>query len=173
MSQFRRLAVRAAGLGLAALAVMTAAQTAEASQMVAVDPSLPSGTVIIRTQQRSLYYILGNGQAIRYTVAVGKAGKQWQGATFIEGKVANPAWSPPAVVKRDNPALPDVIPPGPRNPMGTRAILLAGDEYAIHGTNRPETVGKAASYGCFRMYNADVEDLFERVSVGTRVVVQP
>ena len=92
----------------------------------------------------------------------------------MEGKFVNPAWSPPASVKRDHPELPDVIPGGsPRNPMGVRALTLDRDEIAIHGTNRPESIGTAASYGCIRMRNADVLDLFARVVVGTPVTMLP
>ena len=109
---------------------------------------------------------------MRYPVGVGRAGKQWAGTTRIDGKYRNPAWSPPTEVKRDKPNMPDVIPGGsPRNPMGVAAMTLSGGEYAIHGTNMPGSVGGFVSYGCIRMLNADISDLFNRVSVGTRVVV--
>jgi lipoprotein-anchoring transpeptidase ErfK/SrfK len=128
--------------------------------------------VVVKTGQRRLYLVQGDGTAIRYPVGVGKAGKQWSGETFIDGKHLNPAWSPPAIVKRDNPRIPDVIPGGsPSNPMGVAALTLAGGEYAIHGTNRPGSVGGFVSYGCIRMYNHDISDLFGRVRFGTRVVV--
>ena len=105
--------------------------------------------------------------------AVGKAGKQWRGLKYVEELRVEPAWSPPASVKRDNPHLPDVIPGGsPRNPMGARVIGLGpGGEYAIHGTNMPGTIGTAASYGCFRMHNRDIIDLYPRVRMGTPVLV--
>jgi lipoprotein-anchoring transpeptidase ErfK/SrfK len=133
------------------------------------------GTVIVRTGERRLYFVTAPGEAIRYTIAVGKAGKQWRGVKYVEEMQVDPAWSPPASVKRDNPHLPDVIPGGsPRNPMGARVIGLGpGGEYAIHGTNMPRSVGTAASYGCFRMHNRDVADLYERVGMGTPVVVLP
>ncbi len=90
----------------------------------------------------------------------------------MNGKHVEPAWSPPDEVRQDNPKLPDVIPGGaPNNPMGPRALTLSGGEYAIHGTNRPDSIGTFASYGCIRMYNQDIVDLFERVGVGTEVVV--
>jgi len=131
-----------------------------------------AGTIVIRTNERRLYYVLGGGQAIRYPVGVGRAGKQWAGATRIDGKYRNPAWSPPKEVKRDKPSMPDVIPGGsPRNPMGVAAMTLSGGEYAIHGTNMPGSVGGFVSYGCIRMLNADISDLYQRVSVGTPVVV--
>jgi lipoprotein-anchoring transpeptidase ErfK/SrfK len=130
------------------------------------------GTIVVRTGERRLYLILDQDHAMRYPVGVGKAGKQWAGTTTIEGKYRNPAWSPPAEVKHDKPSIPDLIPGGsPRNPMGVAAMTLAGGEYAIHGTNVPHSVGGFVSYGCIRMLNDDITDLFSRVSVGTTVVV--
>ncbi|MDF3063214.1 MAG: hypothetical protein K0S06_3323 [Microvirga sp.] len=131
------------------------------------------GTVIVRTNERKLYLVLGDSKAIRYPVGVGRAGKQWQGRASVEGKHVDPAWAPPDEIKRDNPRLPDVIAGGsPRNPMGPRALTLSGGEqYAIHGTNRPHSVGTFATYGCIRMFNEDIVDLFDRVNVGTEVLV--
>jgi lipoprotein-anchoring transpeptidase ErfK/SrfK len=130
------------------------------------------GTIVVKTSERRLYLVLDDGHAVRYPVGVGKAGKQWAGTTKIDGKYRQPAWAPPAEVKRDNPSIPDVIAGGsPANPMGVAAMTLAGGEYAIHGTNRPASIGGYVSYGCVRMYNEDISDLFERVPVGTRVVV--
>jgi lipoprotein-anchoring transpeptidase ErfK/SrfK len=130
------------------------------------------GTIVVKTKERRLYYVISDGQAVRYPVGVGKPGKQWAGSTRIDGKYRQPAWSPPADVKRDNPSIPDVIAGGsPSNPMGVAAMTLAGGEYAIHGTNRPNSVGGYVSYGCVRMFNEDISDLFERVSVGTPVVM--
>jgi lipoprotein-anchoring transpeptidase ErfK/SrfK len=130
------------------------------------------GTIVVKTNERALYYILDTGHAMRYPVGVGKAGKQWAGVTRIDGKYRNPAWSPPKEVKHDKPNMPDVIPGGsPKNPMGVAAMTLAGGEYAIHGTNMPGSVGGFVSYGCIRMLNADITDLYSRVSVGTRVEV--
>jgi len=130
------------------------------------------GTIVVKTGERRLYLILDDGHAVRYPVGVGKAGKQWAGTTKIDGKYRQPAWAPPAEVKRDNPSIPDVIAGGsPSNPMGVAAMTLAGGEYAIHGTNRPASIGGYVSYGCVRMYNEDITDLFERVPVGTMVVV--
>jgi len=131
------------------------------------------GSIVIRTKERRLYLVLEDRTAIRYRVAVGKASKQWLGNVQIEGKHIEPAWSPPDEIKLDNPKLPDVIPGGsPRNPMGARAMTLSGGgQYAIHGTNRPDSIGTFASYGCFRMLNEDIIDLFGRVAVGTPVIV--
>lgn len=143
-----------------------------APAVVAAPAGYAPGTIVVKTGERRLYLVLGEGRAVRYPVGVGKAGKQWAGTTRIDGKYRQPAWSPPAEVKRDNPRLPDVIPGGsPANPMGVAAMTLAGGEYAIHGTNRPNSVGGYVSYGCVRMYNQDIADLFERVTVGTPVVV--
>ncbi len=131
-----------------------------------------AGTIVVKTGERRLYYVLGDGRALRYPVGVGKAGKAWTGRTIIDGKYVRPAWSPPREVKRDNPRLPEVIPGGsPRNPMGAAALTLSGGEYAIHGTNVPSSVGGFVSYGCIRMYNQDIVDLYDRVQVGTQVVV--
>jgi lipoprotein-anchoring transpeptidase ErfK/SrfK len=130
------------------------------------------GTIVVKTNERRLYLVVEQGKAVAYPVGVGRAGKQWAGTTRIDGKYQNPAWSPPREVKRDKPNMPDVIPGGsPRNPMGVAAMTLAGGEYAIHGTNMPGSVGGFVSYGCIRMLNADITDLYQRVSVGTTVVV--
>ncbi|MEH3146937.1 MAG: L,D-transpeptidase [Methylobacterium frigidaeris] len=154
-----------------AVAVLTCAP-AQAREVVSFGLDAAPGTIVVRTGERRLYFVNGDGTAIRYPVAVGKSGKQWTGYARIDGKYVQPAWSPPAEVKRDNPRLPDVIAGGsPRNPMGAAALTLDRGEYAIHGTNRPGSIGTFASYGCIRMYNQDVVDLFGRVEVGTQVVV--
>jgi lipoprotein-anchoring transpeptidase ErfK/SrfK len=141
--------------------------------VVAVKEAYTPGTIVVRTGERHLYYFTGVGQAIRYPVGVGRAGKQWSGTSYIDGKYIRPDWSPPAAVRHDHPGLPQVIKGGsPRNPMGVAAMSLAGGEYAIHGTNQPGSIGHFVSYGCIRMYNEDIKDLYDRVSVGTRVVVQ-
>jgi lipoprotein-anchoring transpeptidase ErfK/SrfK len=141
-------------------------------EIVGVRGEYSPGTIVVKTSERRLYLILDQAHAMRYPVGVGKAGKQWAGTTQIDGKYRNPAWSPPDQVKRDKPSMPDVIAGGsPRNPMGVAAMTLAGGEYAIHGTNMPGSVGHFVSYGCIRMLNDDVSDLYQRVSVGTTVVV--
>src|SRR5262245_21913755 len=166
----RWLAVAPAAVSLLAIA---APQPAAAREIVSFrDASYSAGTIVIRTNERRLYYVMGDGRAVRYPVGVGKAGKAWTGNTMISGKYIRPDWSPPADVKRDKPKIPDLIPGGsPRNPMGAAAMTLSGGEYAIHGTNMPGSVGGFVSYGCFRMYNQDVLDLYNRVGVGTAVVV--
>jgi len=141
-------------------------------ELVSVHNQYSPGTILVKTGERRLYLILDDDHAMRYPVGVGKAGKQWAGTTRIDGKYRNPAWSPPDEVKHDKPQLPDVIPGGsPRNPMGVAAMTLAGGQYAIHGTNVPGSVGGFVSYGCIRMLNTDITDLYQRVGVGTTVVV--
>jgi len=165
---------RTAALALTAATILTIGTAASAStrEVVRYNGEVQPGTIVVKTAERKLYLVLGSGAAIRYTVAVGRPGKQWQGKAQVNGKFVQPAWTPPAEVKADNPALPDVIPGGaPNNPMGVAAMTLSGGEYAIHGTNKPESIGKFASYGCIRMLNHDITDLFERVDVGTQVVV--
>ena len=150
--------------------VATPSAQARESSLSAYEP----GTIVVKTSERRLYLILENGQTRSYPVGVGKAGKQWQGTTKIDGKYLHPAWSPPDEVRRDKPGMPEVIPGGsPGNPMGAAALTLARPEYAIHGTNRPSSIGTFASYGCIRMFNPDIMDLFARVSFGTMVVVTP
>jgi len=165
---------RTALLALAAAALTVVSTTASAStrEVVRYTSEVQPGTIVVKTAERKLYLVLGDGTAIRYAVAVGRPGKQWQGKAQVSGKYMQPAWTPPAEVKADNPALPEVIPGGaPNNPMGVAAMTLSGGEYAIHGTNKPESIGKFASYGCIRMLNQDITDLFGRVAVGTDVVV--
>lgn len=162
--------VLASALGLAFAAATV--DYAAAREVVPFDAGFNAGTIVVKTSERKLYYVLGGGQAIRYKIAVGMPGKEWAGQTTIGRMEVNPIWGPPAEVKRDKPELPDLIPPGPRNPLGPRAMLLSGTEYAIHGTNRRDSIGTRASYGCIRMYNEDVVELYDRVSIGTPVVVQ-
>jgi lipoprotein-anchoring transpeptidase ErfK/SrfK len=163
---------QSAFIALATAIMMGAVAPASAREIVRYSGEVRPGTIVVKTSERRLYLVLSDGQAIRYPVAVGRTGKQWQGWAQVNGKHVEPAWSPPDEVRQDNPKLPDVIPGGaPNNPMGPRALTLSGGEYAIHGTNRPDSIGTFASYGCIRMYNQDIVDLFERVGVGTEVVV--
>jgi lipoprotein-anchoring transpeptidase ErfK/SrfK len=166
----RWLAASSAAIILAV--TVGASQSAQAREMVGFAGNYSSGTVVVKTGERHLYYVLGNGKAIRYTVGVGMAGKQWTGTSIIDGKHLRPAWSPPADVKRDKPHLPNLIAGGSgRNPMGAAALTLSGGQYAIHGTNQPGSIGGSVSYGCIRMHNQDVLDLYGRVGFGTTVVV--
>ncbi|WP_262030322.1 L,D-transpeptidase [Microvirga sp. Mcv34] len=167
------MGARAVFAMVAIVGAVFTATAASARELVPFEGRVSPGTIVIKTGERRLYYVRGDGTALRYRVAVGKPGKQWFGEARIDGKYVRPAWAPPAEVKRDNPRLPDVIPGGAaNNPMGARALTLDLDEYAIHGTNRPSSIGTYASYGCIRMLNEDIVDLYEQVSVGTRVVVE-
>jgi lipoprotein-anchoring transpeptidase ErfK/SrfK len=144
-----------------------------ATQSIDVSGFSP-GTIVVKTHERRLYFVTANGEAIRYTVGVGKAGMTWTGTAYIAGKYIKPAWSPPKIIRREKPGIADVFPGGsPRNPMGAAALVLDHGQYAIHGTNAPGSVGHFVSHGCIRMYNSDVIDLYNRVSVGTQVVVLP
>ena len=133
-------------------------------------PGYSPGTIVVRTSSRSLYLVTDSGRALRYTVGVGRAGKQWFGTTRVVSKHVRPAWSPPAEIRRGKPAF--IIPSGsPGNPMGAAALVLADNELAIHGTNNPGSIGGFVSWGCIRMHNRDIMDLYERVGVGTQVVL--
>ena len=158
-------ALLAPPLGVAARPVVSPAPLAHAN--------LPPGTLIISQSQRRLFLLLGDGAALSWPVAVGKAGKAWSGWARINGKYVQPDWAPPAMVRQANPRLPSLIRGGsPSNPMGARALTLDREEIAIHGTTQSmrASIGSAASFGCIRMYNEDVVDLFDRVSVGAAVV---
>ncbi len=143
----------------------------DARELVSWDGDHDMGTIVIKTSERKLYYILGRGVALGYDVAVGRKGMRWSGTTFAQGKRRNPGWSPTPRMRRQNPRLPAYMPPGPRNPLGVRAIYLGWTAYRIHGTNAPSSIGRAASSGCIRMRNRDVKDLFERVHIGAPVHV--
>lgn len=146
---------------------------AAAREEVAFDSGgVPPGSIVIRTTERRLYLVLDAGRAVRYPVGVGRTDRQWTGLSAITGKFVRPNWAPPAAVKRDKPSLPDMIPGGARNnPMGVAAMTLAGGDYAIHGTNSPKSIGGFVSYGCIRMFNEDIIHLYDRVRVGTPVLV--
>jgi lipoprotein-anchoring transpeptidase ErfK/SrfK len=130
------------------------------------------GTIVISTSDRRLYLVLENGQALRYGVGVGRPGFTWGGTQSITMKREWPDWRPPAAMLKRRPDLPRYMAGGPDNPLGARAMYLGSSIYRIHGSNEPETIGQAVSSGCIRMTNDDVMDLYTRVKVGTRVVVQ-
>jgi lipoprotein-anchoring transpeptidase ErfK/SrfK len=129
------------------------------------------GTVVVSTSQRRLYYVLGNGQALRYGVGVGRQGFSWSGTKTVTRKREWPDWRPPAQMLKRRPDLPRYMPGGMENPLGARAIYLGSSLYRIHGSNEPDTIGAAVSSGCIRMTNRDVMDLYDRVRTGTKVVV--
>ena len=160
-------------LGLIAFLMSTlTTSSSKADDFDLFDLSTPSQKIVINAKHRQLMLVYQDGRVIRYPIAVPKAGKEWSGTTYIAGKFEDPDWSPPAEVAADHPELPGFIPGGsPRNPMGARALTLEQDQVAIHGTNSKmrQSIGTAASYGCIRMRNEDVIDLFNRVQVGTLV----
>ncbi|MDE1568213.1 L,D-transpeptidase [Aquabacter sp. P-9] len=135
--------------------------------------SQPAGTIIIDTPNTYLYYVLGNGKAMRYGIGVGREGFTWQGTEKITRKAEWADWRPPAEMIERQPYLPRFMAGGPGNPLGARTLYLGSTIYRIHGTNEPQTIGKFVSSGCIRMLNDDVEDLYERVKVGTKVVIMP
>ncbi|WP_028349574.1 L,D-transpeptidase [Bradyrhizobium murdochi] len=131
------------------------------------------GTIIIDTPNTYLYLVLGNGQAMRYGIGIGRDGFTWSGTQTITRKAEWPAWTPPPQMIARQPYLPRHMTGGPGNPLGARAMYLGGTIYRIHGTNAPETIGTRVSSGCLRLTNEDVIDLYSRVSVGTKVIVLP
>jgi lipoprotein-anchoring transpeptidase ErfK/SrfK len=133
----------------------------------------PAGTIVVDTPNTYLYYVLGSGRAIRYGVRVGRDGFTWTGVQKISKKAEWPDWFPPTEMIERQPYLPRFMAGGPGNPLGARAMYLGSTVYRIHGTNQPSTIGKFVSSGCIGMLNEDVSDLFDRVKVGTRVVVWP
>jgi lipoprotein-anchoring transpeptidase ErfK/SrfK len=130
------------------------------------------GTIVVSTSQRRLYYVLGGGQAVRYGVGVGRQGFSWSGQKSVTMKKEWPAWRPPAQMLARRPDLPRFMAGGQDNPLGARAMYLGSSLYRIHGSNEPETMGAAVSSGCIRMTNKDVVDLYDRVKVGTKVIVR-
>lgn len=173
----RRSAAGAATLLATVLAAATPGLgAARAGEPVSFPEPYPAGAIVIAQGARALYFVTGAGRAIRYPVAVGRAGKQWSGRTQVVAKYRRPSWSPPPDVRADHPGMARFIPGGsPRNPMGAAAIVLGRDDLAIHGTTKAmrASIGAAASYGCIRMYDEDVLDLFGRVAVGAPVVALP
>jgi lipoprotein-anchoring transpeptidase ErfK/SrfK len=141
--------------------------------VVAFGTTEAPGTIIIDTGNTTLYYVLGQGRAIRYGVGVGRDGFTWSGVQTISRKAEWPDWHPPAEMIARQPYLPRFMAGGPGNPLGARALYLGTSQYRIHGTNDPATIGKFVSSGCIRLTNEDVVDLFGRVDVGTKVVVLP
>ena len=140
-------------------------------ELVAFTGNYAPGTVVVSTSERRLYYVLPNGEAIRYGVGVGRPGFTWSGSKTIVAKREWPTWTPPAEMIKRRPDLPKYMAGGIDNPLGARAMYIGGTLYRIHGSNEPDTIGQAVSSGCIRMTNEDVTDLYERVAVGSRVVV--
>jgi lipoprotein-anchoring transpeptidase ErfK/SrfK len=142
-------------------------------QIVDYKSSEAVGTIIVDTPHTYLYYVLGNGKAMRYGIGVGREGFTWAGVRSIERKAEWPDWYPPAEMVARQPYLPRMTSGGPGNPLGARAMYIAGTQYRIHGTNAPTTIGKHVSSGCIRLTNDDVIDLYNRVQIGAKVIVLP
>jgi lipoprotein-anchoring transpeptidase ErfK/SrfK len=141
-------------------------------QMVLFRTTETPGTIIVHTQERFLYLVQPNNRAIRYGIGVGREGFQWTGLKRIDRKAEWPDWTPPPEMIARQPYLPRFMAGGPGNPMGARALYISGTVYRIHGTNAPHTIGTAVSSGCFRLTNPELIDLYERVPIGTKVVVR-
>jgi lipoprotein-anchoring transpeptidase ErfK/SrfK len=134
-------------------------------------PEFRKGDVVVSTKERRLYYVLGKGRAIEYGVGVGREGFTWSGVKRVTAKREWPDWRPPEQMLKRRPDLPRYMEGGMDNPLGARALYLGSSEFRIHGSNEPDTIGAAVSSGCIRMTNRDVVDLYDRVKLGTRVVV--
>ena len=141
-------------------------------QVVSYQGNEAAGTVIVDTAHTYLYLVLGGGKALRYGIGVGRQGFTWSGVQTITKKAEWPDWTPPPEMIARQPYLPRWVGGGPGNPLGARALYLGETVYRIHGTNQPQTIGQSVSSGCFRLVNPDVIDLFDRVPVGTKVVVR-
>ncbi len=185
--QFRNFALAALAVTLAGTAFSTAATSAAKMnfsaqtwnlerkfkrQEVSYSTSEPAGTIIVSTRRKFLYYIKGNGKAIRYGIGVGRWGFRWSGTEKISRKTEWPDWRPPAEMLQREPDLPKVMPGGPDNPLGARALYLGSTLYRIHGTAQPWTIGTAVSSGCIRLTNENIIDLYKRASVGSKVIVE-
>lgn len=150
--------------------------TGSTRDVVPISRQYGPGTIIVKVSERKLYYILSSGRALRYGVGVGREGFQWGGESYVSRKQEWPDWRPPKeMIERErvqnNRDIPEFMPGGPDNPLGARALYLGQTLYRIHGTNESQTIGRAVSSGCIRMRNEDVIDLYERVSVGSKVYV--
>jgi lipoprotein-anchoring transpeptidase ErfK/SrfK len=142
------------------------------AEKATIDEQYAKGSIVIVNHERKLYFVEDTGQAIRYPVAIGSPVDQWEGVQTITAKRENPTWYPPEDIQWES-NVPPVVPPGPQNPLGPRALYLGDTLYRIHGTNRPGSIGGAVSHGCFRMHNTHIVELYEKVQVGANVYVVP
>ena len=143
-----------------------------AAHRVTFSKKYSPGEIIVSFGDRRLYYVTHKGEAISYPIAIPKGDARWSGISSISSKRVNPTWTPTAEMRRENPKLPAYVPGGhPRNPLGTRALYLGSSMYRIHGTDAPHLIGQEVSKGCIRMYDSDVQDLYNRVRIGARVTV--
>ena len=141
-------------------------------RVVSYESKEKPGTIVIDTGKRYLFLVLGDGKAVRYGVGVGRDGFAWKGEQRITRKAEWPDWRPPPEMREREPDLPEFVEGGPRNPLGARAMYLGNSLYRIHGTLYPDTIGRAVSSGCIRLTNDDVSDLYEKVKIGTKVIVR-
>ncbi|WDR06356.1 L,D-transpeptidase [Devosia rhodophyticola] len=149
----------------------TGGRSAIKREVVSYQSNQRPGTIIIETGERRLYFVLGDGKAVKYGVGVGRDGFRWSGQNRISRKAEWPGWTPPAQMRKRVPDLPAYMPGGPDNPLGARALYIGSTLYRVHGTSEPWTIGQAVSSGCIRLTNEDVMDLYERVRVGAKVIV--
>jgi lipoprotein-anchoring transpeptidase ErfK/SrfK len=141
-------------------------------KIVSYNSQAAAGSIIVNTKENRLYFILGEGKAVMYRVATAKRGFEWKGTHQVSAKAKWPSWRPPASMRARHPELPRFMAGGPENPLGARAMYLGSSIYRIHGTNAPESIGKAASSGCIRMLNQDVTELYNHVKIGATVIVR-
>lgn len=164
-----------ASVFMSALLAGTAAKAETApfkrGQIVTYETRQKPGSIVIVTKAHALYYILGDGKAVKYRIATAKRGFEWSGTNQVSAKVKWPDWRPPVQMRKRRPELPSHMAGGPENPLGARAIYLGSTIYRIHGTNEPSSIGKSASSGCIRMLNGDVSELFQHVRLGATVTV--
>lgn len=140
-------------------------------QVVSYETKFKPGTIVVETSERRLYYVLDDGKAVKYGIGVGRDGFRWQGTNRISRKAEWPGWTPPPQMRKRVPGLPAYMEGGPDNPLGARALYIGSTLYRLHGTSEPWTIGQAVSSGCIRLTNDDIVDLYERVDVGSLVVV--
>lgn len=141
-------------------------------QIVNYETNLAVGTIVVETSERRLYLVLEDGKALKYGIGVGREGFDWAGTNRITRKAEWPGWTPPAAMRARQPGLPAYMPGGPDNPLGARALYLGSTLYRLHGTAEPWSIGQAVSSGCIRLTNDDIIDLYDRVRVGTKVIVR-
>jgi lipoprotein-anchoring transpeptidase ErfK/SrfK len=140
-------------------------------EIVDYSTSMAAGSIVVKTKQNVLFFVLGNGKAVKYRVATAKKGFEWSGTHTVSSKTQWPDWRPPTQMRQRRPELPAYMAGGPKNPLGARAIYISGTIYRIHGTNEPSSIGKPASSGCIRMLNEDVSELYKFVKHGATVKV--
>ena len=171
MNRSRRTLLGLMSTGIGAL--LAAPSLAAAAPQFASPYTRTASRIVIQTSEHKLYHYHDGELLNVYPVAVGRAGRQWSGDTFVARKVLAPKWAPPPIIRKENPNLPPLVNPGPNNPLGAAVLVLGDGNYGIHGTNKESSIGKDVSYGCIRMFNKDILTLFDAVEIGTPVKVFP